>query len=119
MSSFITDTKATNGNGEKKQPMDDNNFKALVESLKTSRYRRNKDKLTRIKAVCGSHTLTSAQILNLVSFTKGCNTDTAVICYASCSDPESFKKTVVDAFKWEEEKTEVSERIQKEYGKKI
>eukprot|EP00954_Amorphochlora_amoebiformis_P001625 127666-Amorphochlora_amoeboformis.AAC.2 len=98
--------------------MDDNNFKALVESLKTSRYRRNKDKLTRIKAVCGSHTLTSAQsvfslpfsgcfalratlisfpsVLNLVSFTKGCNTDTAVICYASCSDPESFKKTVVD-----------------------
>eukprot|EP00469_Lotharella_globosa_P008565 CAMPEP_0167773814 /NCGR_PEP_ID=MMETSP0111_2-20121227/1646_1 /TAXON_ID=91324 /ORGANISM="Lotharella globosa, Strain CCCM811" /LENGTH=85 /DNA_ID=CAMNT_0007663527 /DNA_START=125 /DNA_END=382 /DNA_ORIENTATION=- len=81
-----------------------------------SAYRKDKDKLKRISAVCSAHTLTCKQTLELVKLTKGCNTDVAVVCYGSLADKESFKKEVVSTFQWEEEKTEIAEKIKKKYG---
>eukprot|EP00467_Chlorarachnion_reptans_P003562 CAMPEP_0114511556 /NCGR_PEP_ID=MMETSP0109-20121206/14464_1 /TAXON_ID=29199 /ORGANISM="Chlorarachnion reptans, Strain CCCM449" /LENGTH=118 /DNA_ID=CAMNT_0001691099 /DNA_START=75 /DNA_END=431 /DNA_ORIENTATION=- len=117
--SFLGDAKATKGDGAEKIAYDDNNFKDLLNSLGMAAYRKDKDKLRRITAVCSSHLLSCDQALQLVKLTKGCNIDVAVICYGSLTDKQNFAKTVISSFQWDEEKKEAAEKIKAKYGESI
>mmetsp|Transcript_32335 Transcript_32335/g.45092 ORF Transcript_32335/g.45092 Transcript_32335/m.45092 type:complete len:129 (+) Transcript_32335:154-540(+) len=113
------DAKKESGEEKEKPSFDSNNFKDLINSLGMAAYRKDKDKLRRITAVCSAHLLNCDQILQLVKLTKGCNCDVAVICYGSVSDKENFSKTVLSAFKWDEEKEEVKTKIKTKYGESL